>query len=234
MHAPSRHAGALRPIRFISKLDCRMGLATDRMGLYSAFRQLYLASADFCEIRPYFVCGNGAGERRNGAPFDLLPASFWPFFHFGNEALFLPFVSPISIMGELIRPGAYQNGAGKRLNDKRWRSNLRRMGLISSFRQELACSEGVQVSANLNTRGKTSKGNLFPADLQARGTPSRPSDCRVAFISRGQPQEVASVSSDASAVRWWHMLSTLITNRQSMTRTGVLSLCRPVCSLQAP
>ncbi len=28
-----------------------------------------------------------------------------------------------------------------------------------------------------------------------------PRDCRVAFISRGQPQEVASVASDASAAR---------------------------------
>jgi hypothetical protein len=33
--------------------------------------------------------------------FDLLPAPFWPFFQFGNKALFLPFASPISIMGEL-------------------------------------------------------------------------------------------------------------------------------------
>ena len=32
------------------------------------------------------------------------------------------------------------------------------------------------------------------------------SDCRVAFISRGQPQEVASVASDASAVQWWHIV----------------------------
>jgi hypothetical protein len=72
------------------------------MGLYSAFRQPHLAFADFCEIRPYFVCGNGADERRNIALFDLLPASFWPFFpHFGTKAFFLLFASPISIMGEL-------------------------------------------------------------------------------------------------------------------------------------
>jgi hypothetical protein len=30
----------------------------------------------------------------------------------------------------------------------------------------MTCSEEVQVSANLNTRGKTSKRNLFPTDLQ--------------------------------------------------------------------
>jgi hypothetical protein len=30
-----------------------MRLAKGRIGLYSAFRQLYLAFADFCEIRPY-------------------------------------------------------------------------------------------------------------------------------------------------------------------------------------
>jgi hypothetical protein len=79
-----------------------MRLAKGRMGLYSAFRQLYLAFADLCEIGPYFVCGNGAGERRNGALFlDLSPALFWPFFFLGNKALFLPFASLISIMGEL-------------------------------------------------------------------------------------------------------------------------------------
>jgi hypothetical protein len=51
-----------------------------------------------------------------------------------------------------------------------------------------------QISGNLNTRGKTSKRNLFPTDLQnlmPHLDVCDPSDCRVAFISRGQPQEVA-------------------------------------------
>jgi hypothetical protein len=71
-------SSACASIPFISKLDCRMRLAKGRIELYSAFRQLYLAFADFCEIRPYFVCGSGAGERRNRALSDLLPVSFWP------------------------------------------------------------------------------------------------------------------------------------------------------------
>jgi hypothetical protein len=53
-----------------------------------------------------------------------------------------------------------------------------------------------------------------------------PSDCRVAFISRGQPQAGASVASDANAVRWWQ-LSTLVTNRQPMARitASIADLC---------
>jgi hypothetical protein len=77
----------------INKLGCRMGLAKGRIELYSAFRQPHLAFADFYEIRPFsFV--EMAGERRNGALFDLLPASFWPFFHFGNTAFFSAFCQP--------------------------------------------------------------------------------------------------------------------------------------------
>jgi hypothetical protein len=75
--------------------------------------------------------------------------------------------------------------------------------------EELVRSDGVQISGNLNTRGKTSKRNLFATGLQNLMLMPHldvcdPSDCRVAFISRGRPQEVASVASDASAVRWWH------------------------------
>jgi hypothetical protein len=50
-------------------------------------------------------------------------------------------------------------------------------------------------SANLNTGGKTSKRSLFPTDLQnlmPHLGVCDPRDCRVAFISRGQPQEVSS------------------------------------------
>jgi hypothetical protein len=55
-----RYSRAAPQHRFtsISKLGCRMRLAKGRIELHSAFRQLYLAFADFCEIRPYFVCGN--------------------------------------------------------------------------------------------------------------------------------------------------------------------------------
>jgi hypothetical protein len=59
----------------------------------------------------------------------------------------------------------------------------------------------VRIGGNLNTRGKTSKRNLFPIDLQnlmPRLGVCDPSGCRVAFISRDQLQEVASVASDAS------------------------------------
>jgi hypothetical protein len=50
---------------------CGMGLAKGEIELYSAFRQLCSG------LSPFF------------------------FFHFGNKALFLPFASLISIMGEL-------------------------------------------------------------------------------------------------------------------------------------
>jgi hypothetical protein len=46
-----------------------------------------------------------------------------------------------------------------------------------------------------------------------------PSGCRLPFISRGQPQEVASAASDASAVRWWHFRHRKA-NRQSMAITN--------------
>jgi hypothetical protein len=89
-------------------------------------------------------------------------------------------------------------------------------------------------SANLNTRGKTSKRNLFPTDLQ-KYMPHldvcAPRDCQVAFISRGQSQEVSSVASDASAVRWWHCRHRK-TNRHSMARINAID-CRLACSLQA-
>jgi hypothetical protein len=55
------------------------------------------------------------------------------------------------------------------------------------------------------TRGNTHKKPLFPTgdlqNLMPRLDVCDPSDCRVAFISRGQPREVASVASDANAVR---------------------------------
>jgi hypothetical protein len=77
---------------------------------------------------------------------------------------------------------------------------------------------------------QTHKKPLFPTDLQNL-MPHL--DCRVAFISRGQPQEVASVASDANAARWCVALpiaGTGVTNRQSMTRTNALD-DRPICAL---
>jgi hypothetical protein len=56
-----------------------------------------------------------------------------------------------------------------------------------------------------------------------------PSDCRVAFISRGRPQEVTSVASDASAVRWWHCRHRK-TNRQSMAIESTRSMV-DLCAL---
>jgi hypothetical protein len=58
-----------------------------------------------------------------------------------------------------------------------------------------------------------------------------PSDCRVAFISRGRPQEVAGVASDASAVRWWHIVDT--DNQQALDGENRGARCRLACSLQA-
>jgi hypothetical protein len=83
-----------------------MRLAKGRIEPYSAFRQPHFAFADFCEIRPYFVCGNGAREMGLAKGEMELYSTFCQphsglFFHFGNKALFLPFVSLISIMSEL-------------------------------------------------------------------------------------------------------------------------------------
>jgi hypothetical protein len=94
-------------------------------------------------------------------------------------------------------------------------------------------SEEVQVSANLNTRGKISKRDLFVAESKilcpTLTCVSDPSDCRVAFISRGQPQEVASVTSDASAVRWWHIVDT--DSQQAVDNENRGARCRPAFSL---
>jgi hypothetical protein len=55
-----------------------------------------------------------------------------------------------------------------------------------------------------------------------------PGGCRLAFVSRGQPQEVTGVPSDANAVRWWHIVDT--DNQQAVNeRIGVLEVDR--CAL---
>jgi hypothetical protein len=91
--------------------------------------------------------------------------------------------------------------------------------------------KGPDLAGSRITRGNTHKKPLFltcPTDLQNlmphRGV-CDPSDCRVAFVSRGQPQEVAS----AGQRRKYSpvvALPALITNRQSMARTGALDVDR--------
>jgi hypothetical protein len=151
-----------------------------------------------------------------------------------RAAIYSPVPSIGCIGSSYIKP---QSGRSADLRSLRWYSIERLTGvgymrIVRKVRffafapemEELVRRRSRLLSANLNTRGKTSKRCLFPTDLQnlmPHLDVCHPSGCRLAFISRGQPQEVASAASDASAVRWWHCRHRK-TNRHSMARINAI------------
>jgi hypothetical protein len=69
-----------------------------------------------------------------------------------------------------------------------------------------------------------------PGASPPRMPPERHADLPL-FISRGQPQEVARVASDANSARWCGIAGT--DNQQAVDDENRGARCRPVCALQA-
>jgi hypothetical protein len=108
--------------------------------------------------------------------------------------------------------------------------------------EEATCSQRFRFGGQSDHgERQTHKKPLFPTDLQnlmPRLGVCDPSDCRVAFISRGSAASkellAASVASDANAVRWWHCRHStrLVTNRQPMAKSNALD-GRPISYMRA-